>query len=102
MECRRCGGRMLSRLGATRHGLVCSDCGTPVSSGRPSGKPHPLSSSLTLLAFGAFSILLFLLTNWRPKPPEHASERGLLKQVTTGEFVRETPLLEKGSRSLEP
>lgn len=102
MACPRCGGRMLSRAGASRLGLVCSDCGTPVDTRRDVSKPHPLTTSSLLLAMGAFSVLLFFLTNWRPLPVQQATkQRAMIKQLTTGSFVRDPELLDKGGHSEE-
>ena len=91
---------MLSRTGSGR-GLVCSDCGTPVRLDRLAGKPHPAGSALMLLGFGAFSVLLFLLTYRYPRPAEPTSERGMINKVTTGAFAEETELLERGSHREE-
>lgn len=91
---------MLSRAGSSRLGLVCSDCGTPQPASRERGRPHPLVTGLTLVSLSAFALLLFFLTNWKPLPAQQAAkQRGLIKQLTTGEFVREPELLEKGSSS---
>lgn len=91
---------MLSRAGSSRLGLVCSDCGTPHLGDVVSSKPHPLMTSVTLLTMAGFTLLLFFLTNWKPLPAHQAAkQRGMIKQLTTGEFVRETELLEKGAHS---
>jgi hypothetical protein len=93
---------MLSRAGSNRNGLVCSDCGTPLEILRDSGKPHPLATGLLLLAMAAFSVLLFFLTNWRPlQTHQAAKQRGMIKQLTTGSFVRDPEFLEKGAHSEE-
>jgi hypothetical protein len=100
MGCERCGGRMVSRSGDGT-GLVCSDCGTAVHRERSSHTPHPAGSAGMLIGVAAFSALLFVLTNWHPRPPVRTAGRGMLQQVTTGAFVREPELLEKGSSSTE-
>jgi len=90
---------MLSRAGS-RLGLICSDCGTPLPAPSQSGRPHPLVTGLTLVSLSAFALLLFVLTSWKPLPVQQAArQRGLIKQITTGEFVREPELLEKGAHS---
>jgi hypothetical protein len=91
---------MLSRAGDSRLGLVCSDCGTPLTSSREHDRPHPVVTGLTLLAMATFSLLLFFLTNWRPLPaPQAAKQRTLIRQLTTGEFVREQEPIEKGAQA---
>ncbi len=90
---------MLSRAGSSRSSLVCSDCGTPVVQTREPGRHHPVSSSLLLLAMAAFAVLLFFLTNWKPVQRQSGRERTLIKQVTTGQFVRDPELLDKGGHS---
>ena len=93
---------MLSRAGSSRLGLVCSDCGTPQAHHANSGKPHPLTTGVTLVSLTAFSLLLFFLTNWRPVPTHQADrQRALMKQLTTGEFVREPEPIEKSAHSEE-
>lgn len=100
MACHRCGSRMLSRAGTSRLGLVCSDCGTPRVLSHDHTKPHPLVTSVTLLSLASFALLLFFLTNWKPLPGHQAAkQRAMIKQLTTGEFVRESELLEKGAHS---
>ncbi|MEB3320935.1 MAG: hypothetical protein VKI63_08360 [Cyanobium sp.] len=102
MTCHRCGGRMLSRAGSSRLGLVCSDCGTPTPLRVERGRPHPLVTGLTMVSMAAFALLLFFLTNWRPLPAQQAaSQRAMIKQLTTGEFVREPELTEKSAHSEE-
>lgn len=91
---------MLSRAGSSRLGLVCSDCGTPHQAAPDTGKPHPLVTGVTLVGMAGFALLLFFLTNWRPQPAQQAAkQRAMIKQLTTGEFVREPELLEKGAHS---
>lgn len=91
---------MLSRAAGSRLGLVCSDCGTPHEVVADHSRPHPLATGLTLLAMASFVLLLFFLTNWRPLPAHQATrERGILKQLTTGEFVREQEPIEKGAQA---
>lgn len=91
---------MLSRAGSSRLGLVCSDCGTPHLAAHESSKPHPLVTGMMLLMMSGFALLLFFLTNWKPLPAQQAAkQRGMIKQLTTGEFVREPELLEKGSHN---
>lgn len=88
---------MLSRAGSSRRDLVCSDCGAPMSSGADRGGPHPLVTGLTLLSMGTFALLLFFLTSWRPQPVQQAaSQRALIRQITTGAFERDQELIEKG------
>ena len=88
---------MLSRAGSSRRGLVCSDCGTPVTRGTDRGSPHPLATGLTLTSMGVFALLLFFLTNWRPLPVQQAaSQRAMIRQMTTGAFERDPELIEKG------
>ncbi len=91
---------MLSRAGSSRQGLVCSDCGTPQTVQVDRSKPHPLVTGVTLVMLSGFALLLFFLTNWRPLPAQQAAkQRAMIKQLTTGEFVREPELLEKGAHS---
>jgi len=98
MACSRCGGRMLSRAGSSRLGLVCSDCGTPQPLVVDHSRPHPLATGLTLVSMASFAILLFFLTNAKPLPSHQAaSQRAMMKKITTGEFVRETQLVDKGA-----
>jgi len=93
---------MLSRAGDSRLGLVCSDCGTPPTSTDRHDGPHPVAIGLTLVAMAAFSLLLFFLTNWKPLPaPQAAKQRAMIRQLTTGEFVREAEPIEKGSHNDE-
>lgn len=93
---------MLSRVGSQSTLLICTDCGTPVPMKRDRNSPHPLSSSLLLLGMGAFALLLFFLTNWRPLQPQHAGERSRIKLITTGQFLRDPEPLEKASHNDEP
>jgi len=86
---------MLSRSGRDRRALVCSDCGAPVPGRGAANGPHPLISALVLLALGAFSLLLFLLTSGRPEP-QQARERSLVRRIASGELVREAGGLEGG------
>lgn len=91
---------MLSRSDSSRLALVCSDCGTPQLPQSAQGRPHPLVTGVTLVSMAAFAVLLFFLTNWKPLPAQQAAkQRGMIKQLTTGEFVREPELLEKGAHS---
>jgi len=91
---------MLSRAGNSRLGLVCSDCGTPQLVTVDPSKPHPLVTGLTLVSLSSFALLLFFLTNWRPLPAHQAAkQRAMINQLTTGSFVREPELLEKGAHS---
>ncbi len=90
---------MLSRAGSSRLGLVCSDCGTPAPLRVEPGRPHPLLTGLTLVSMAAFALLLFFLTNWRPLPAQQAaSQRAMIKQITTGAFEREPELIDKGAQ----
>ena len=90
---------MLSRAGSSRLGLVCSDCGTPQLERVEPGRPHPLVTGLTLVSMGAFALLLFFLTNWKPLPAQQASsQRGMIRQITTGAFERDPELIEKGAQ----
>lgn len=94
---------MLSRASSSRLGLICSDCGTPHLGTDVHGKPHPLVTGLTLLAMASFALLLFFLTNWKPLPAHQAAkQRSMMKQITTGEFVKEPEWIEKGGDSEEP
>ena len=93
---------MLSRSGDSFRGLVCSDCGTPVTSLRDAAKPHPVVSSLVMLGMASFSMLLFFLTNWRPTQAQapgrgHSlvQDRSMIRQLTTGNVVAEPELLDK-------
>lgn len=92
---------MLSRAGSSRLGLVCSDCGTPLQQHpADSAKPHPLITGMTLMTMAGFTLLLFFLTNWKPLPAHQAArQRGMIKQLTTGEFVREPEVLEKAAET---
>ncbi len=90
---------MLSRVGSHRSLLICTDCGTPVPTKRDGARPHPLSSSLLLMGMGAFALLIFFLTNWRPLQPHQASERSRIKLITTGQFLRDPEPLERASHS---
>ena len=91
---------MLSRAGSSRLGVVCSDCGTPPLDSSLAGRPHPLVTGVTLLGLSGFALLLFFLTNWKPLPSHQAAQqRGMIKQLTTGEFVRQAELIEKGSHN---
>lgn len=93
---------MLSRAGSNRLGLVCSDCGTPQTLTADHSRPHPLVTSLTLLSMAAFAMLLFFLTNWRPLPTHQAvKQRAMIKQLTTGAFVREAEPIENGASQEE-
>ena len=99
MSCERCGSRMLSKVGS-RSLLVCSDCGTPHRDHTPDAPPrHLLSSSILLVAMGTFSLLLFLITNWGELGAEQARERGMIKKLTTGEYVQQTELPESNRHS---
>jgi hypothetical protein len=90
---------MLSRSGSSRLGLVCSDCGTPTPLRVEQGRPHPVVTGLTLVSMAAFALLLFFLTNWRPLPAQQAaSQRAMIKQITTGAFAREPELIDKGAQ----
>ncbi|MFM7312797.1 MAG: hypothetical protein ACKO0M_06480 [Cyanobium sp.] len=60
-----------------------------------------MGTALVLLSMTAFSLLLFFLTNWRPREPHRASERGMIRQVTTGQFMRDAEMIEKGGNSAE-
>lgn len=93
---------MLSRAGSSRLGLVCSDCGTPQAPKPEQSGGHPLVTGAMLVAMGGFVVLLFFLTNWKPLPAHQAvKQRALIKQITTGEFVREEAPIEKGAISEE-
>ena len=93
---------MLSRAGSSRLGLICSDCGAPLAPKSEHSGNHPLDTGLTLAAMGGFVLLLFFLTNWKPLPAHQAvKQRALIKQITTGEFVREETPIEKGAISEE-
>ena len=93
---------MVTRAGSSRLGLICSDCGTPVPLRIERGKPHPVVTGLTLVSLSTFTLLLFFLTNWRPLPAQQAaSQRAMIKQLTTGAFVREPQLIENSAHSDE-
>lgn len=93
---------MLSRTGSNRLGLVCSDCGTPHVPGPERSGDHPLVTGTMLVAMGGFVVLLFFLTNWKPLPAHQAAkQRGMIKQLTTGELVRGEAPIEKGASSEE-
>lgn len=51
---------------------------------------------------GAFSLLLFFLTNWRVQPAQQtAGNRTMIHQITIGSFAQDEPALEASSRSEE-
>lgn len=65
MACRRCGCRMVTKVGRTTPMLICSDCALPVDQKESAAlKRKRLWGAITLLAMAMVSGLMLLLATF--------------------------------------
>lgn len=80
---------MLSKVGQRPVRLVCTNCGSPASPTHDGPLLDPLISSLLLLGMGAFSVLLFFLTNPGQLETQQSRERASIPRLPGNALIQQ-------------
>lgn len=99
MACRRCGCRMLTKVGRTHPMLICTDCGLPVDQRESAAlKRKRLWGALTISGMACLGGAMLLLASIN----EMRREGGLEAVESSSESSSQDGEKEEGGRLLEP